>query len=131
VTARSGEVRLLAALAAFGIITGTVYWFLTYETAGTLLLIGFGIASGVGAGVIVEREHGRPGTPRVGAIPIPRPGWAPILIGFGLGWVALGAVFGPWLGIIGILLTLVGGWTWLASAMTEADPGRDASGRDD
>jgi membrane associated rhomboid family serine protease len=125
VTGRSGEVRLLAAMSVFGIAVGTVYWFLTYETVGTLLLVGFGIAAGVGAAMIVEREHGRPGMPRPGAIPIPRPGWAPIAIGFGLGGVALGAVFGPWLGIGGLLLALAGGWIWLASAMTEADPRRE------
>ena len=41
----------------------------------------------------------------------------------GLGGVVLGVVFGPWLAIGGILLSVFGGWIWLSTAMTEADPG--------
>ena len=51
------------------------------------------------------------------------------------GWVwrgwSLGVVFGPWLAIGGILLAVVGGWIWLSTAMTEADPGARATHRDD
>ena len=41
------EVTLFARMAAFGIIVGAVYWFLTYEVAGTILLSTFGLASAI------------------------------------------------------------------------------------
>jgi hypothetical protein len=43
------EVRLFLRMSAFGLIVGAAYWFLTYETAGTVLLVGFGIAAGIAA----------------------------------------------------------------------------------
>jgi hypothetical protein len=118
-------------MAVFGLVVGTVYWFLTYEVAGTLLLIGFGIATGVGAAVIVGRAGAPPEAPREGASPIPRPGWAPFGLGLGLGGLALGAVFGPWLAIGGVLLAVAGGWVWLSTAMVEADPRREADTGED
>ena len=130
-TARSPEVRLLASMAVFGLLVGTAYWFLTYEVAGTLLLIGFGIASGIGAAIILERRHARAAMPREGAPAMPRPGWAPFVVALGLGGVVLGVVFGPWLAIGGILLSVFGGWIWLSTAMTEADPGRESTTGDD
>jgi hypothetical protein len=35
--------RLLVGLGAFGLTLGTVYWFLTYETTGAVLLWAFGL----------------------------------------------------------------------------------------
>jgi len=131
VTGRSAEVVILASMSVFGLLVGTGYWFLTYEVAGTLLLIGFGIATGLGAAVIVALSGSEPGTPRGGTSPIPRPGWAPFALGLGLGGLALGAVFGPWLAIGAILLALVGGWIWLSMAMGEADPRREIDSGDD
>ncbi len=37
------ETRFFLLLAAYGIVLGVVYWFLTYEVAGTLLLLAFGV----------------------------------------------------------------------------------------
>ncbi len=120
-TTRSPEVRLLASMAVFGLLVGVAYWFLTYETAGTLLLVGFGLASGTGAAVILERRHARVGTPREGTTRFPGPGWAPFVVALGLGGLVLGAVFGPWLAIGGVLVAVAGGWIWLSTAMAEAD----------
>jgi hypothetical protein len=131
VTRRSAEVRVLASMGVFGLVIGTVYWFLTYEIAGTLLLVGFGLAAGIAAAVIVERSGREPEAPADGAPAFPHPGWAPIGIGAGIGGVALGAVFGPWLAIAGIMLAVVGGWVWLTTAMDESDPHREARPRDD
>jgi len=43
------EVTLFARMASFGLIVGAVYWFLTYEVAGTVLLSTFGFASAIAA----------------------------------------------------------------------------------
>jgi uncharacterized membrane protein YfcA len=43
------EVRLFGAMSTFGIVIGFVYWFLTYDWTGTVLLVLFGVAAGVAA----------------------------------------------------------------------------------
>ena len=53
------------------------------------------------------------------------------VVGLGLGGAVLGAVFGPWLAIAGILLAVAGGWIWLSTAMVEADPSREIDQQDD
>ena len=44
---------MMLALFAFGAISGTIYWFLTYEPAGTFLLWSFSLMSLVVAGYLV------------------------------------------------------------------------------
>jgi hypothetical protein len=41
------ETRVFLAMSAFGIAVGVIYWFLAYEIAGTILLLGFGLATGL------------------------------------------------------------------------------------
>jgi hypothetical protein len=41
------ETRFFLFVAAWAIGAGTVYWFVSYEPAGTVLLLGLGIASGI------------------------------------------------------------------------------------
>ncbi|HEX3429108.1 MAG TPA: hypothetical protein VHS36_09890, partial [Candidatus Limnocylindrales bacterium] len=53
--------------------------------------------------------------------PVPEPGWAPIGVGIGIGGLALGAIYGPWLAVAGLLLAIGAGWSWLTAAMREAD----------
>ncbi len=56
----SEEVLFFARIAAFGLIVGAVYWFVAYEPAGTVMLLGFGVASSVAVGhPLVEVEGGR------------------------------------------------------------------------
>ena len=56
---------------------------------------------------------------------MPKPGWAPLQIGVGLGGLALGAAFGPWLAIAGLLVALIGAKGWLDATSDEAaDAGR-------
>jgi hypothetical protein len=138
------EAKLFARMSAFGLGIAVVYWFLTYEPAGTVLLLLFGVAAGIGAvAEIVASGRWRPGrgslrpTPpteqpgpvvRVPAAPlvepIPRPGWAPIGVGFGLGALALGAAFGPAPAIAGVLLVLLSARAWLSAALRETDEAR-------
>jgi hypothetical protein len=41
------ETRVFLLMAVFGLAVGTVYWFVSYETAGTVMLLGFGLATGI------------------------------------------------------------------------------------
>jgi hypothetical protein len=130
------EVLVFARLAAFGLIVGTVYWFVAYETAGTVLLIGFGIATAVASAIVwagsrkaggvaddwpLGSEHG----------PIPAPAYAPFHIGLGAGIVALGLAFGPLLVLTGFVIMVIGGRYWLEAAMREADSSADSSAAKD
>ncbi len=130
------DVTLFARMAAFGLIVGVVYWFLTYEVAGTVLLSTFGFASAIaGIAVFVGSRRLRRTeaattsadeavAAATGVEPLPRPGWAPLGIALGLGGVAIGAAFGPWLAIAGALLAIRSAKSWLDAAVREADEAR-------
>ena len=135
------EAQVFSRMAVFGLVVGAGYWFLTYETAGSVLLVAFGIASAVATVAISlgsrrGRPHGPPGTtaaaePPTGlphAEPIPSPGWTPIAISIGLGGLALGLAFGPWLLIAGLGVTLVGAKAWLDATIAETDAARGRTG---
>jgi hypothetical protein len=136
------EVKLFARMSIFGLVVGAVYGVLTGERAGIVLLIAFGIAAGIASLALFagsRRTRDRAGTVpaedaatagAAGAVgagmahvedPIPEPGWAPLGVAIGIGGLALGAAYGPWLAIGGLLLAIVGGWNWLSAAIREAD----------
>lgn len=132
----SDEAVLFGRLAIFGIVVGVAYWFLTYETAGTVLLIGFGVAStvatislwsttprsAVGAGA-------RDGEPATGSRDerIPAPAFAPLIVGAGVAITALGLALGPLILPVGIVVGVIGARYWLEAAIAEADAGGDRS----
>ncbi|HEY7131968.1 MAG TPA: cytochrome c oxidase subunit 4 [Candidatus Limnocylindrales bacterium] len=139
----TAEVRLFARMAVFGVLVGIVYWFLTYEVVGTVLLILFGVSAGIAAiaTYLLQRagKHplGRPDRPEPAAEldgpepaaeldgePVPAPGWAPLGIAIGLGGVAIGAAFGPWALLAGLLLAIWSGKAWLNAAMRETSEAR-------
>jgi hypothetical protein len=122
-------------MAAFGLVVGVVYWFLTYETAGSVLLFTFGAASGIAtvaivAGSVRARRHGDDtGVSTAAATardlePVPRPNATPLLLAMGLGLVLLGTVLGPWLLIAGLLVVVAAARGWLGAAMDETDEAR-------
>lgn len=122
------EVVVFARLAAFGLIVGTVYWFIAYETAGTVLLLGFGIATAVASITLWARTRnagGEAGGWPLGRDPgpIPAPAYAPFHVGAGAGIVALGVAFGPLLVLPGLVIMVIGARYWLEAAMREADSG--------
>jgi hypothetical protein len=41
------ETRVFVLMSLFGTAVGAVYWFVSYETAGTVLLLGFGLATAI------------------------------------------------------------------------------------
>jgi hypothetical protein len=129
------EVLVFGRMAAFGLIVGIAYWFVAYEPAGTLLLVGFGAATAVAAALLWIRSRGgdeaADGWP-TGAEPgrIPAPAYAPFFIGVGAGIAALGLALGPLLVIVGAVMAVIGAWHWLGAAMREADPSVVQDGRD-
>ena len=130
----SDEARVFARMSVFGIVVGGAYWFLTYETAGTVLLLGFGLAAGLATVAnFIRSRRAAGGATASGdevaegesdslesAEPFPEPGWAPLIISLGVGGLALGAAFGPWLTIAGLLVAIAGGASWLSAAIREA-----------
>jgi len=124
------EAKVFVRMAIFGLATGGAYWFLTYEVVGSILLVAFGGASGLGA---IALQVGWPGVvPPTGSAAepttshaaaessAPEPGWAPLGVAAGVGLAAFGATFGPWLIVAGILVGIVAGVGWLSMAMREA-----------
>lgn len=130
----SAEAKLFARMAIFGLVVGVAYWFLTYETAGSVMLTTFGFASGIAAVAIWagSRSARRARRPTEDAAAgkgpegdaVPRPGWAPLGIALGLGGVALAGPFGPWLAIAGLFLAIRSAKTWLDATMRETDDAR-------
>ena len=135
------EVTVFARMATFGLVVGALYWFLTYETAGTVLLLAFGLASSLAAVAVYVGGRFAGGRAHTGdaiapspaeaeadaeSEPVPRPGWAPLGIALGLGGVALGGAFGPWLAIAGALVAVRSAKGWLDAAVEETDQARGA-----
>jgi hypothetical protein len=125
----SDEAKVFARMSIFGIVVGGAYWFLTYEVAGTVLLLGFGLAAGLATVANFIRSRRAPSDATAAddvvaegeaAETIPEPGWAPLVISVGVGGLALGAAFGPWLTIAGLLVAIAGGASWLSAAIREA-----------
>jgi hypothetical protein len=139
------ETRVFLAMSAFGIAIGVVYWFLAYEVAGTILLLGFGVATGViGARLVADpaaarvrtAARDRPGplgdTPGGGTGGIDRPfadergrlpteTLAPFVLGLGVATVATSVIFGPAPLIVGVLPVAWGARSWLTSVGAELD----------
>lgn len=133
------EVIIFAGMAAFGLFAGAAYGVLTGDVVGTSLLGVFGIAAAIAA-ISVRRGLGAGSTgtdeasgeldaaEELPALPeserFPAPGWAPFGVAVGLGMVGVGLSLGPWLLIVGALLAIAAGWTWLTRAMAEDDEAR-------
>ncbi|HKG57186.1 MAG TPA: hypothetical protein VKA85_08055 [Candidatus Limnocylindrales bacterium] len=146
------EARFFALMSAFGLAVAVVYWFVSYEAAGTVLLIGFGIATGVMALRLVldpssrlvrrqargddptEREGPGGGTGDVDrpfldeSGRLPDETIAPFAVGLGVALAATSLIFGAAPAIVGLLPFAWGAWAWLsgAGAELEAQEGADA-----
>jgi len=130
----SDEAVLFGRLAIFGLVVGVAYWFLSYETAGTALLVGFGVASAVASvslwtkpppsAVDAERPDGD--VPAGSGVErIPAPAFAPLIVGAGVAITALGLALGPLILPVGIVVGVIGARYWLEAAMAEAEAGGD------
>ena len=109
------SIGLWAYVAAFGFVVGTVYWFSSYEVAGTVLLLCMGLCGAViGAYLFLRARHATPAEddPKgeyadAGDEPIGHFSagslW-PILMGVGVATGIEGFIYGRWLLIGGALL---------------------------
>ncbi len=128
------EIRFFGRLSLYALVVGTGYWFISYETAGTVLLLGFGIATGVAFIVLrrgrpasgdtradeVESYPGRPDGPFGDeSAPVPTRSAAPLVVGFGIAVMALAGAFGPWFLLTGAIPFLIGSVDWLRAAGRE------------
>ena len=126
------EIRYFGRLAVYALLVGGAYWFLSYEPAGTALLIGFGLATGAAFVVLrrgVRQEHPGTGSEAGTATseapfadesgPVPTRSGAPLAVGFGIAAVALAGAFGPWFIIAGAVPLILGAVDWLRAAEHE------------
>jgi hypothetical protein len=142
------EARVFLLFSAFGIVVGVIYWFVSYESAGTVLLLGFGAATGllglrlvvdpasrlvrervrVRAADTIPTEEGtgagtggidRPFLDETGRLP--EETIAPFAIGLGVAVAATGLIFGPAPVAVGVLPLAWGAWAWLSGARAELD----------
>jgi hypothetical protein len=125
------EARLFQFIAVLAVIVGAVYWFVSYEAAGTLLLIGFAVASGL-IGLLLASAGGdwraTAGRGRDPERPLldergrsPSPTLAPFAVGVGASIALLSLVFGPAPLLVGILPFAWGAIDWLRRARAELD----------
>jgi hypothetical protein len=124
------EIKFFGRLSLFALIAGTIYWFVSYEVAGTVLLVGFGFATGV-AFLVLWRSGRKESQAEIHApnlpdgpfgdesAPIPTRSAAPLALGFGVAVIALAGAFGPWFLIAGAVPFLLGATDWLRSASRE------------
>ncbi len=112
------EGSIFAGLGVFFVVITTIYWFTSYEDAGsTLLLTTVGLGAIPGAWLIwISRRHPprledrydasiEEGAGRIGSFPESSV-W-PLGFAGGLSLVALGLVFGIWLALPGLLVMLI------------------------
>jgi Cytochrome c oxidase subunit IV len=128
----SDEAVLFGRLAIFGVVVGVAYWFVSYETAGTIMLLGFGVASAV-ASISLWAKPSRSALEASlldGEVPagwaderIPAPGFAPLIVGAGVAITALGLALGPLILPVGFVVAVIGGRYWLEAAMRESEAG--------
>jgi hypothetical protein len=132
------EMRFMMRSAVYSIFIGIVYWFVSYEAAGTVFLLGAGLAAGVMFGAIyyewrqsghrlrgpfwrwinlppAEAESGT--TDETGRLP--RPTIAPISAGLGVALLALGLVFGIWMALAAIVPLVVAMRAWIKDSSAE------------
>ncbi|MFL5686920.1 MAG: hypothetical protein ACJ77D_12770 [Chloroflexota bacterium] len=127
------EARVFQGIAALALVVAVVYWFVSYEAAGTVLLGGFALASGiiglllanagsdwrVSAGGGQARDPDRPLLDERGRIPSPT--LAPFAVGIGAAVAVLSLVFGPAPLLVGLLPLAWGAADWLRRASAELD----------
>ena len=117
------EVKLFGRLSLYALVVGTIYWFVSYEFVGTVMLLGFGLATGLAFIILFRRDRkvraarvadgprdgGRQARAYSGprpdgpfgdeSGPVPRAARRRSWSGFGIAVIALGGAFGPWFAI--------------------------------
>jgi hypothetical protein len=142
------ETRFFLLIAGWAGGAGIIYWFVSYEVAGTALLAGLALASGVmsiwliRARRLAARRPADSGAPAITADRVdasgsgtagvdrpfldesgrlPDPTLAPFAVGLGIALAVLGPVFGLAPVAVGVLSFLWGASLWLRAARDELD----------
>ena len=132
------EMRFMLRSAFYSTFVGVAYWFLTYEAAGTVLLICVGLSAAVMFSALLfewrRSGHRLSGSPVHWAFlapadqesgttdesgRLPRPSLGPVSAALGVALVALSLVFGIWMAVAGMVPLLVGLRLWLRDVMAE------------
>jgi hypothetical protein len=133
------ETRFFLLIAGWAGALGVIYWFVSYEVAGTVLLAGLALATGALSVWLMRSQRGRrrraeAGAPEADDRPfldedgrLPAPTLAPFAVGLGVALAALGPVFGLAPVAVGAVSFLWGAGTWFGAAREEFD----AQKRDD
>ena len=143
------EAGVLLRVAAFGLVAGIVYWFLSYEWLGTVALLLLGAGPGFAGLILVQEQRQRGGMaqsradalrrfagfpPRdppgpddleaedLGVLPLPTI-W-PFAASLGVAMLLTGLIYGLWLVVLGVGVTAYAGWGWLATVNREHRYGR-------
>ncbi|HEY7281798.1 MAG TPA: cytochrome c oxidase subunit 4 [Actinomycetota bacterium] len=109
------ESRFLIGAGAFGAFVGVVYWFLSYEQAGFVLLLFMGLASSfIGAYLLwkmwrVARAEDDPDADHAASAGVAVGRFSagsiwPLVMGLGIAFGTQGLVFGLWLSLFGVTL---------------------------
>jgi hypothetical protein len=128
------EVRYFGRMSVYALVVGVVYWFLSYEPAGTALLVGFGLATGAGFLVLRPRSRRKVEPDDEGGDqrapdgpfgdesgPVPTRSAAPLAVGVGVAAIGMSAAFGPWFLLAGAIPLLLGAADWLRAANRESE----------
>lgn len=143
------ETRFFLVIAGWAGALGIIYWFVSHEVAGTALLAGLALASGlisawlIRARRLAARRPASSGPPDLtadrkdasgggtGGVDrpfldesgrLPDPTLAPFAVALGIALVVLGPVFGAAPVAVGLLSFLWGASLWLRAARDELDP---------
>ena len=126
------ELRFFIRIGIFTVLIAAIYWFVSYEEAGTWLLAGI-VAAVVffvvlaGGRASASRRGGRGIKQLLGfadAAPeaplaleedtFPLSSAWPAVVSLAAALVGLGLIYGPWLWIPGLAMGLAGAWGWLS-----------------
>ena len=130
------ETRFFLIIGGWAGALGIIYWFVSYEVAGTTLLAGLALASGVISVWLIRarrqalRRSAESGPSDIAADRpfldesgrLPDPTLAPFAVGLGIALVVLGPVFGVAPVAVGAVSFLWGASQWLRAARDELDP---------
>ena len=132
------ETRFFLLIAGWAGALGVIYWFVSYEVAGTVLLAGLALATGslsvwLMRSQRLRRRRAEAGAPEAAAPEavdrpfldeegrLPAPTLAPFAVGLGVALAALGPVFGLAPVAVGAVSFLWGAGTWFGAAREEFD----------
>jgi hypothetical protein len=125
------ELRFFVRIALFTILISTIYWFVSYEEAGTALLVGVIVSCAVFVGIIAvsvraSRRGGRGPNALLGFADtepespllleedvFPAASAWPAIASLAAVLVGLGLIYGAWLWIPGAALALACAWGWV------------------